>query len=75
MIDTKDKRASCYCLALPFGRVSFTPDGSIGQQDRAQLNFLYRGIPGTPGPSGTAPFRWEAMSSYVPGFKIGQIKD
>lgn len=44
-IDTADKRASCYMIALPFGRVFPTPDGTLAEAaDRTHLSFLYRGI-------------------------------
>jgi hypothetical protein len=44
-IDTRDKRASCLMLALPFGRVFPVPDGTLAEgADRTHLSLLYRGI-------------------------------
>jgi hypothetical protein len=44
-IDTLDRRASCYMLALPFGRVFPTPDGTLAAgADRTHMSYLYRGI-------------------------------
>lgn len=44
-IDTADKRASCYMIALPFGRVFPAPDGSLNTaNDRSHMSYLYRGI-------------------------------
>lgn len=43
-IDTRQKRASCYMLAVPFGRVFPQADNTISQADRTQLNLLYSGI-------------------------------
>jgi hypothetical protein len=44
-IDTRDKRASCLMLALPFGRVFPVPDGSLNTgPDRTHMSYLYRGI-------------------------------
>jgi hypothetical protein len=44
-IDTRDRRASCLMLALPFGRVFPTPDGTLAEgADRTHLSLLYRGI-------------------------------
>lgn len=42
-IDTRNKRASCICLALPF-RVLPDPDAAIDEFDQQHLNFLYAGI-------------------------------
>ena len=43
-VDTRNKRASCLCLALPFGRVLPNPDGTVDEEDQQQHNFLYSGI-------------------------------
>lgn len=44
-IDTRDKRASCLMLALPFGRVFPNPDGTLAAAaDRTHMSYLYRGI-------------------------------
>lgn len=59
-IDTRDKRASCYALGLPFGRAGFAPEGSINAADRLHLQLLYRGVPGdeTPSVSSTLVGPW-----------------
>ena len=42
-VDTRNRRASCLSLALPFGRVFPLPDGSLATvPDRQQLSYLYR---------------------------------
>ena len=41
-IDTRNKRASCVSLSLPFGRVFPDPDGSVNTvSDRAQMDYSY----------------------------------
>jgi hypothetical protein len=41
-VDTRNKRAWCVNLALPFGRVNPTPDGSLNTvSDRAQMAYSY----------------------------------
>lgn len=52
-IDTRNKRASCICLALPF-RVLPNPDGVIDEFDMQQLSFLYAGIDVGAGPAPAA---------------------
>jgi len=44
-IDTRNKRASCLLLAMPFGRVFPSPDGSLAtQSDRQFMARLYAGL-------------------------------
>lgn len=44
-IDSRDKRASCLLLALPFGRVFPNPNGTLAEAaDRTHMSALYRGI-------------------------------
>jgi hypothetical protein len=50
-IDTRDKRASCLMIGLPFGRVAPMPDGSITPADFEQESLLYRGVPSGGGPA------------------------
>lgn len=41
-IDTRNKRASCINIGLPFGRVNPSPDGSLNTvSDRAQMTMSY----------------------------------
>jgi len=44
-VNTRNRRAACIGLALPFLRVRPTPDGSLGTEaDRRHMTFLYRGL-------------------------------
>jgi hypothetical protein len=52
-IDTRDRRASCLMLGLPFGHVWPMPDGAITAADFEQESYLYRGI-SSGGPIGPA---------------------
>lgn len=40
-VDTRNKRASCLSLGLPFGRVYPNPDGTIDSNDREQMSYVY----------------------------------
>lgn len=43
-VDSRDKRASAILMGLPFGRVLWNPDASMGTADRLHAGLLYRGI-------------------------------
>jgi hypothetical protein len=43
-VDTRNKRASCVNVALPFGRVFASPDGTLDESDRRQMGGCYAGI-------------------------------
>lgn len=43
-VDSRNERASCIGLALPFGRIAPTADSVIGQQDRRQITYCYAGF-------------------------------
>lgn len=48
-IDTRNKRASCVSVRLPFGRAYPNPDGSLANAaDRQHVAYVFPGIAASP---------------------------